>query len=360
MVQSFVPTTTGQLTVIVIPGIFLPLTILTVGMRFRSRILTKQKLWIDDWLVLLALILVIALYVVMIVCVVWGGLGLPVFQLKPKNIEIFAKAGAVASGIFWGAAATCTQVSILVFYVRVFGIERWHRYTCYGLMALCIGWFISLVGAVGASCMPLKKLWMPKLAGTCIDNRKMCSGTGLSHVVLDFLILLMALPPIWNLKTTLVRKIRATSLLTIGLIATIFSLLRVSCLFGLVKIRYGDITGSVWLSFTFELLEVVLGIICVCIPTLIPALKQVQNSRLGSYARRILTTNASSNDTKGSIERSGGSADPKPQWYKLTDHNKSQTALKHGNSIERERSNPSFEEAGIHVRSELQVVSNRI
>ena len=88
---SFTPTTIGQLTIIVVPAVVLPFTVLAVALRFHSRALTRQNLGPDDWLVLLALVLVFGLYVDMIISVVWGGLGVSIFTLTPKTIEIFAK-----------------------------------------------------------------------------------------------------------------------------------------------------------------------------------------------------------------------------------------------------------------------------
>ena len=85
-------------------------------------------------------------------------------------------------------------------------------------MVLCACWFIALVGVLAAECIPLKKLWIPTQAGKCIDQRKLCTGSGFTHVVLDLLILILPLPPIWKLRTSVARKFRASSILTLGLL----------------------------------------------------------------------------------------------------------------------------------------------
>lgn len=121
-------------------------------------------------------------------------------------------------------------------------------------------------------------------------------------------------------------------------------------MFGLVKIKYGDVTASIWLSFTFEVLEVVLGIICVCIPTLIPALTQVSNSRIGSYAKRLFTTSSSQTNKSGALT---GSENPGSHGFQLLDRSGSQTALKKTTSTDMARGDPSFEEAEIRGRSDM-------
>ena len=90
-VQPFVPKNGPQLTLTVAPAILLPFATLAVCVRLYSRHLTKQKLKADDWLVVLSLVLAYALYADVVVCVVWGGLGVSITQLSPGNFEIFAK-----------------------------------------------------------------------------------------------------------------------------------------------------------------------------------------------------------------------------------------------------------------------------
>jgi uncharacterized membrane protein YhaH (DUF805 family) len=90
-IPSFTPSNSAQWTVILAPALTLPFTVSAVVMRFHSRYLTRQKIGIDDWLILLALILLFGLYLDMVICVVWGGLGISVFTLTPKTIEVFAK-----------------------------------------------------------------------------------------------------------------------------------------------------------------------------------------------------------------------------------------------------------------------------
>ncbi|OCK86106.1 hypothetical protein K432DRAFT_341944 [Lepidopterella palustris CBS 459.81] len=285
------PTNGPQLTLVVAPAVLLPFTTLAVCMRLYSRILTKQGFKIDDYLVALGLILAYGLYADVVVCVVWGGLGVDITLLTPANIEIFAKAAAIASGILWGTAVCITQLSILFFYIRVFGlVQPWIKYTSYVVIAMVTSWWIALFGTIMGECIPMSKLWTPMVPGKCISQSKMCGGGGISHIIIDFIILCLPLWPVWKLHTKTSRKVYVSFIFLLGIIATLCSVLRVSCLVSLVKIDESNATASMWLSFFLEILEVVCGIICVCIPAFPPVLVRMKNSRLGSYAKGIIST----------------------------------------------------------------------
>ncbi|KAF2501667.1 hypothetical protein BU16DRAFT_441213, partial [Lophium mytilinum] len=256
-----------QLTITVVPAILLPLATVAVFTRLYSRHITKQKFAPDDWLVTIALALGYALYADIVVCVVLGGLASHITEIGPGNFVIFAKSGAVASGILWGSAVVVTQLSILAFYIRIFGIAQpWVKYCSYVLMALVSGWWFALFGSIMGECIPLDKLWNPMESGSCIDQNKMCGGGGIAHVILDFFILLLPLYPVWKLHTSVRRKLYVSTIFLLGLIATICSILRITCLVDLVKIDETDATYSMWLAFFLEILEVCCGIIAVSIP----------------------------------------------------------------------------------------------
>lgn len=306
-VQPFVPKNGPQLTLTVAPAILLPLTTLAVCMRLYSRHLTKQKLKADDWLVALGLVLAYALYADVVVCVVWGGLGVSITQLSPGNFEIFAKSGAIASGILWGSAVAITQLSILSFYIRIFGIAHpWMKYASWAIMAMVAGWWFSLFGAIMGECIPLAKLWIPTEPGHCISQSKNCGGGGIAHIILDFFTLLLPLYPVWKLHAKTSRKIYLSFVFLLGIIATLCSILRVSCLISLVKIEESDATASMWLSFFLEILEVICGIICISIPAFSPVLVRLRNSRIGSYAKGMLSASrfSSKRGSRGSTDQS--------------------------------------------------------
>lgn len=67
-------------------------------------------------------------------------------------------------------------------------------------------------------CVPLQKLWNPTLDGTCVNQEKACGATGIAHIVLDLIILILPLPIIWNMKIDTTRKFLVSLVFTIGIL----------------------------------------------------------------------------------------------------------------------------------------------
>lgn len=124
----------------------------------------------------------------------------------------------IALGALWSCAVLAIQASILIFYIRLFGITRWFRIACYYVMALCGAWWVAIFGGTMGSCIPLDKLWNPMEPGQCANMSQACAGTGLVHVILDFIILSLPIPVIWRLQTARSNKILFTFVFTIGIL----------------------------------------------------------------------------------------------------------------------------------------------
>jgi hypothetical protein len=85
-------------------------------------------------------------------------------------------------------------------------------------MALCTAWWIAFFGGTMGDCVPLRKLWTPKLPGVCVDQNKACGSTGIAHIILDLIILLLPLPVIWKLRTDKVKKVMISGLFLMGIL----------------------------------------------------------------------------------------------------------------------------------------------
>jgi hypothetical protein len=119
---------------------------------------------------------------------------------------------------------TLLQVSILFLYVRLFSIVRWHVVACYVVMGLCVAWWIAFFGGTMGDCVPLQKLWTPTLEGRCVDQNKACGATGIAHIILDLIILILPLPIIWTMKIDKTRKFLVSLIFTVGVLCVFFFL----------------------------------------------------------------------------------------------------------------------------------------
>jgi hypothetical protein len=100
--------------------------------------------------------------------------------------------------------------------------------------------------------------------------------------------------------------------------ATIISLIKIVCLFDLTGIPQEDITDYLWLTILLQTLELPIGIICCCVPSLKPVWVDLApkfhsiSSRLLSYARSTgrggssyEASNLSATNSKNSFARLG-------------------------------------------------------
>ena len=155
------------------------------------------------------------------VTMVVNGSGLNVMLLGTAQTELWVKL-QVTTYLMWIASVAAVQISILFFYVRGFGIMRTFRVICFAAMGIVVCWFIGAFFSYLFTCDPVQKLWDSKLHGTCTLGTKLCASTGVIHIIIDMSVLMMALPLVWNLNTSLTSKAVLTAVFTLGLLYVSF------------------------------------------------------------------------------------------------------------------------------------------
>lgn len=264
----------------------------------------------DDWLALLALILTWGFQGVNLAAVFAGGAGLPVetvMAIDPEAVVTFLKI-ELANFLIWIVVVSVVQLSILAFYVRIFGTHVAFRRACYVVIALVIGEGITGFFPELFSCTPVSKWWDSNQDGTCINGNLYCGIISPIHVALDFAIVILPMPLIWNLQMSVRNKLVLSFLLCLGLVASTISLLKIVCLFDLTGIPNTDVTDYIWLTFVLQTVELPIGIICCCVPSLKPVVIDLApkfnslTSRLLSWTR---TTQNSSSKQAGYGEFQG-------------------------------------------------------
>lgn len=96
-------------------------------------------------------------------------------------------------------ALAILKISVLLFYHRLFGIDR--KFTiCLKLVAgLVIAWWLAIELTTILQCQPVARFWNYRLEGVCIDLIAFTEGAAIPNVVTDVLILLLPQPIIWKL-----------------------------------------------------------------------------------------------------------------------------------------------------------------
>ncbi|KND87613.1 hypothetical protein TOPH_07738 [Tolypocladium ophioglossoides CBS 100239] len=229
----------------------------------------------------------------------FNGVGVP-DALLPHYRQVRFKLGSWLVIKFWSSSMICAKLSIILFLRRVIGVRRAVRMALDFMAVAVVIWGLSNFFYTIFFCQPVAYYWDRTIpGGRCVGNHVYMIESKLIAsiaVVMDFIILLIPMPTVWNLQIKTKRKIAISSILGVGVVVCIFSLLRA------VQFGYFDtanLSTSSNLEGLWTLLENNFTVMCGSMPQLGPLFKKTlsestTSGKAGQYYR--------SND----VPRSGG------------------------------------------------------
>lgn len=144
------------------------------------------------------------------------GLGLHIEALPPEAIEPFLKLLWIIYYIFDTGTAV-SKASALFFYARIFSVSNSRfRYALWLVHALNAAWLLAILLSVTFMCNPIQKAWKTELPGTCLNTGNLWTGSGVTSLILDVVILLMPLPMLWRLQLKTIRRIQICGVFICG------------------------------------------------------------------------------------------------------------------------------------------------
>lgn len=236
-----------------------------VGTRFYVNIRFKLPVGKDFWTILAAVFFCWTAGGVGI----WGGtLGLGKHGGDiPRSNQSKLSSVAIVAPTMNNVAAMFVQCSILIFYLKRLSMSNSHRITTYIIGATSV--LFCLVRVVGNTyhCQPTSGTDV----GVCVKVHSMWYGLGVIVTALDLAIWSLPIPPL--LKSASAGKmpqgirIGVLATLGVGLLACIMTVARIVAIKAVVE-DMEDILWNSSLIFIFEQLEVGLGIVAACMPSL--------------------------------------------------------------------------------------------
>lgn len=144
------------------------------------------------------------------------GLGLHVQAVPPENIEKFLKLLWIIYYIFDTGTAV-GKASALFFYARIFSASHSKfRYALWLVHALNVAWLLTILLCVTFMCSPIRKAWDTALPGKCLNTGILWTGSGVTSLLIDVIILVMPLPMLWRLQLKLIRRIQVVGVFICG------------------------------------------------------------------------------------------------------------------------------------------------
>lgn len=197
-----------------------------------------------------------------------NGMGRDVWTLKPDQITSFGYYFYFVEVLYFFQVA-CLKLSLLCFYLRIFPEKRVQR-LLWGTLILDVLFGIAYIFVGIFQCAPVSHFWTKwdgEHPGSCLDiNAIGWSNAGIS-IVLDAWMLAIPLWQLKGLRMSLKKKLGVAAMLCVGTFVTVVSILRLQ---SLVQFR-SDTINPTWDYVNVAIwsdVEVNVGIICVCMPSL--------------------------------------------------------------------------------------------
>ena len=138
-----------------------------------------------------------------------------VTEADPSKLATWAKSLYALEWLYLTSVAL-PKMSILFLYLRIF-TSRGARMTCHALLwIICATWF-SFTIAFNLQCIPLAYQWDKSIpGGHCFHVDAYFKATSAPNIVTDVVILVVPIPTVVNLQTTLARKMGLLLVFVVG------------------------------------------------------------------------------------------------------------------------------------------------
>ncbi|KAF2120407.1 hypothetical protein BDV96DRAFT_595941 [Lophiotrema nucula] len=277
---------------------FLSLAILAVGLRFQARHELRQGIQIDDWLALCGLLGVIGITSMLFAGVRITSLGYPWIESEdPTYLKlIMAIKFEVSSLIIFAATNGFIKLSVLFFYRRIFVVDKAlssARNLLFCTMIILIAmWSVVYTFTFTFMCGTRFDVLVGESeddpAIYCVDTLKVGYSYAISDFISDAIIILIPIPFILKLHLPPLRKAGVIGVFMLGVLASAASLVRLAWMVWNQKVGFQDSLDNE-LMITTELywmnLEITLGLLACCLPSLRGLLKSSSVSRVIYFYR---------------------------------------------------------------------------
>ncbi|KAI5200893.1 hypothetical protein E4T38_06328 [Aureobasidium subglaciale] len=184
--------------------------------------------------------------------------------------------------IFYFASLTATKISILAFFLRVFPQQNFRK-IIYVVIGICAAYGISFVLATTFQCHPVPYSWKQlddSYPGSCNNIHVQGWLSAVFNIVIDLVILVLPLKELYSLQTSLKKKLMVMVMFSLGIFVTFVSVVRLHSL--IVFANSQNITWDYNDAAWWSTVEIHVGIICACLPSVRALFVSLGASSLGT------------------------------------------------------------------------------
>ncbi|KAJ5213071.1 hypothetical protein N7449_000240 [Penicillium cf. viridicatum] len=199
-----------------------------VMLRFTARIFLRNALMADDWAIIAALLCIGATTGISVAGGTTGA-GKHIWAVKLEElIDLYRLLFSYT--FIYASSCTCTRLSILCFYARVFSpLEPALKVTLIFGCLLTLSYPIIIWVTMGNACKPVSHFWtqFSGTEGECINVNQFFLALGILNMLNDFIILIIPFPRIARLQMTLRKKLAVCGIMAVGVFVFVASIVRI-------------------------------------------------------------------------------------------------------------------------------------
>ncbi|KAI1139507.1 hypothetical protein F5Y05DRAFT_325172 [Hypoxylon sp. FL0543] len=256
-------------------AVLVTITAISMSSRIAARWMLKT-LGFDDVLILLSWVLSLGICTSVMLATQYG-LGSHRDEVSDDNYNTYLKL-QIASSVTYSWGVPAAKASFAVLYLRIFP-EGGFRVVNKFLIAFLFAQAVEETCVVLFKCRPIRKSWDFQLEGSCYDLHPLWYCTFIFNLLTDLTLFIEPIPSTWRLQLPLVKRLGLISMLSLGLLVTSISVVRVVYVTGIGA----DDTYQLAEPLIWSMVEICALIICSCIPSLRQVAAKIPglNSALG-------------------------------------------------------------------------------
>ncbi|KAH8667439.1 hypothetical protein BGZ60DRAFT_377245 [Tricladium varicosporioides] len=216
---------------VVVAILFLCLTWLTITLRCFVRLKITKQFEADDWLILISQG-IFCLSCSFILRAIHYGLGRHNTSME-QNDEIQALKYQALATLTYIADMMFIKLSIAIFLLRI-AVQQRYIWILKISMAVVTVWTVAIFFYVLFQCQPVQAQWDVRIKDAhCTTGGSFVSAAyslSVMSIVSDWLYALLPIPMIWSIRMTIHAKVTVAIVLSLGIFASIATLIRLKFL----------------------------------------------------------------------------------------------------------------------------------
>ncbi|GJC96504.1 Integral membrane protein [Colletotrichum higginsianum IMI 349063] len=248
---------------------------------WSARVMRRSFYW-DDGMIMFAFANLVALEGV-VIWAIYNGLGKHTDELSLEEYAVQFKL-ILASGVTWLLGTVFIKMAILWLYTRIFAtaqFKRWSRV----LMGFTGAYGVAFLIIFMTRCLPVSQQWAPVPGGHCRDITIDQIVSVTINIVLDIAMTVLPMPALWGLQMPLKNKIAVSAMFGMGFATIAIMIWRL--VNTVVTIGDPDFVYNLHDIGLISLLELWIGIIIACLPTLGPLFKTYVKPAVSRFGSKL-------------------------------------------------------------------------